>query len=117
MWIRKLSLSLAVSAGLIGGSAFAGIHALEEAIETSTSEVLLPRSVGGVLATRPCDVCALVIVRLAADTRLLIGKHQVTLAEFNKFLESGGPYDLTVIYDKKSFAMNRILVRAEFGRK
>jgi len=116
MWIRTLTLSLAVSAGLIGGSAFAGIHAPEEAIETSTAGLTLPHNVGGVLATRPCDVCALVTVRLEADTRLFIGKQQVTLAEFNQFMSSGGPYRVTIMYDRKSFAMNRVIVRAQLPR-
>jgi len=117
MWIRTLTLTLTIGAGLIGRPASAALGAPEEAIETSTAEVILPRSVGGALMTKPCDVCKPVTVRLESDTRLLIGKQQVTLAEFSKFLESGGPYDLSIFYDKKSFAMNRIVVRAKLGRK
>lgn len=117
MWIRTLTLTLMIGAVLSGGPAFAALSAPEEAIETSTAEVILPRSVGGALITKPCDVCKPVTVRLESATRLIIGKQQVTLAEFNKFLESGGPYRLTVFFDQKSFAMNRIVVRAKLGRK
>jgi hypothetical protein len=116
MWIRKLTLTLTIAAGLIAGSAWAGLRAPEEAIETSTAAVILPRSIGGVLLTKPCDVCKAVSVTLESDTRLFIGKQQVTLPEFNKFLDSGGPYGLTIFYDRQSFAINRIKVRAKLAR-
>ncbi|HEY4645654.1 MAG TPA: hypothetical protein VIH25_05185 [Steroidobacteraceae bacterium] len=117
MWIRTLTLSLALGTGLVAGPALAGIHAPEEAIETSTAEVILPRNVGGALLAKPCAVCQPITVRLESDTRLLIGEQEVSLAEFNQFLSSGGPYGLTIFYDKKSFVMNRIAVSAQFRRK
>ncbi len=116
MWIRSLTLTLTIGAGLIGSTAYAALGAPEEAIETSTAGVILPRSVGGALMTKPCDVCQPITVRLESDTRLLIGKQQVSLAEFNQFLSSGGPYGLTIFYDKQSFAMNRIVVHATLLR-
>jgi len=117
MWIRTLTLTLTIAAGVVAGPALAGLRAPEEAIETSTAAVILPRSVGGTLLTKPCSTCQSLTVRLESDTLLFIGKQQVTLLEFNKFLQSGGPYGLTIFYDKQSFAMNRIKVSAKLGRK
>lgn len=116
MWIRTITLTVAIGAGLMCGAASAALLSPEEAIETSTVSVTLPRSVGGALLTRACDVCRPITVRLESDTRLLIGSQQVSLAEFNEFLSSGGPYGLTIFYDKQSFKMNRIVVYAQLRR-
>lgn len=111
MWIRTLTLSLAFGASLVGGPVFAGIHAPEEAIEGSTQSADLPRVVGGALMVTPCSGCKLLTVRLDANTQFFLGKRPVMLAEFNKFVESSGPHGLTIIYDRKTNAITRMVVR------
>jgi hypothetical protein len=111
MWIRRITLSLALGASLIGAPVLAGIHAPEEAIEGSTQGLELPRAVGGALMVAPCSGCKLLTVRLDANTQFFLGKRPVTLTEFNKFVESSGPRGLTIMYDRKTSAITRMVVR------
>lgn len=110
MQFRNLVLATALSAALFGVQAQVRAASSEEAIETSTSAVTLPRTVGGALMVRQCRSCELLIVRLEADSRFFIGKRQVTLPELARLFDGGGTHGLTVFYDRTDRTITRVVV-------
>lgn len=108
--IRTIVVAVLIGAALLGGPAHAGMHSLEDAIEGSTFSLSLPTTEGGSMVVRTCSSCPPVMLRVDAKSRLFIGGQQVTLAELNGFLSDGNTRGVTVLYDKKSLKITRIVV-------
>lgn len=111
MQIRSIILATVLSTALFGVQSRVGAVSSEEAIETSTSAVTLPRTVGGALMVRQCRSCEQLIVRLESDSRFFIGKREVTLPELAKLLDGGVTHSLTVFYDRSDRTITRVVVR------
>lgn len=117
MQFRTIVLATVLGTALFGVQSRVDAVSSEEAIETSTSAVTLPRTVGGALMVRPCRSCEVLIVRLEADSRFFIGKRQVTLPELAKLLDGGGTHGLTVFYDRSDRTITRVVVRARTAQR
>lgn len=110
MQFRSFVLATVLATALCSGPSRVSAASSEEAIETSTTAVRVPRTVGGSLMARPCRECAQLIVRLAADTRFFLGKRQVTLPELARVLADGTEHSLVVFYDRDAHTITRIVV-------
>ncbi len=109
MWIRIAVLALLISAPL-AGRADPRLYSPDGAIETSSDTITEPLVEGGMLLARNCPACRSKPLRLNAGTRLFIGRSQVTVDEFNKFLQGGGAHDVGIFYDKTANTVTRIVV-------
>lgn len=110
MQFRNLVLATVLGTALFGVQSRVNAVSSEEAIETSTSAVAVPRTVGGALMVRPCASCELLIVRLEADSRFFIGKREVSLRELARLLDAGGTHGMTVFYDRSDRTITRVKV-------
>lgn len=117
MQFRSFVLATVLGTALFGVQTRVDAASSEEAIETSTSAVTLPRTVGGALMVRQCASCELLIVRLEADSRFFIGKRQVTLPELAKLLDDGGTHGLTVFYDRSDRTITRVVVSVRAAQR
>ena len=108
MSIRTATLFL--SCVLLSATASAEMHSTEQAIESSTLSLRLPSNVPGSITVTPCDAgCAPVSLQVTAETRLFLGKKQVTLAELSKAV--GGPTkNVSIYFEQRSRAASRIVV-------
>lgn len=95
---------------------FVPTKALEEAVETSTEDVLLPTSVPGTITFRNCaEPCALRSLSVTAQSTFFVGQTPVTLADFSAFLRSGGLKPVTVFRQAKGTNVTRVVVIGEIG--
>jgi hypothetical protein len=115
MRIKYFALA-AVLAAALSGPAEALLTPAEEAVEATTVSVSLPTSEQGVIVTKTCPSCALTVLRLTAETRFLVGKTQVTLAQLQKFIATGGTRNLVILYAPRTHAVTRVIVKGELPR-
>jgi hypothetical protein len=89
----------------------APLRALEDAIESSTDAVMLPTSQPGTLTFRNCaEPCKLRSLELTSESKLLVGSTEVTLAEFNAFVQRTGPQFLMVFREPHGTRVTRLMV-------
>ena len=115
MRIKVVSLAVLVAAAL-SGAAQAQLFAKEQAIEASTRSISLPSSEQGVIVAKTCPTCALAVLRMTAATRLLVGKDQVSLAELQKFISTGGERHMVVLWDPRAHTVTRIIVSGQLPK-
>lgn len=115
MRIKYLALA-AVFAAALSGPAEAVLIAGEEAVEATTLTVNLPTSEQGVIVAKTCPSCAPSVLRLTAETRFLVGKTQVTLAQLRKFVATGGTRNLVILYLPRTHAVVRLIVKGELAQ-
>lgn len=90
---------------------FVPTKATEDAVETSTDQVLLPTGLPGSITFRDCaEPCALRSLGVSAQTSFFVGPTQVTLADFTAFLRISGSKPLTVFRQPKGTDATRIVV-------
>lgn len=112
MWIRIAALAVLLSAPLAGRTD-PRLFSPGGAIESSTETITEPLVEGGMLLAKSCPACRSMPLRLNANTPLFIGKRQVSLVEFNQFLESGGTHGLGIFYDKAQHTVTRLVIFAK----
>ncbi len=112
MRIKVLSL-FALLAAILSGPAHAVLIATEQAIEASTRSISLPASPTGVIVAKPCPACAPLVLHMTAATRLAVGRTQVSLAQLQKFVASGGERGMVVFYDARQRTITRISVEGQ----
>jgi hypothetical protein len=103
-------------AAALSGPAHAELRAKEQAIEATTRSISLPASEQGVIVAKPCPTCALAVLRMTAATRLLVGKDQVSLAELQKFISTGGERHMVVMWDPRTRTITRIVVSGQLPK-
>lgn len=104
--------------GLLGAlfisQAFSQVTILEEAIESSVKEVLLPTSTSGTLVFRDCEPrCAVRSLRLNASSKFILGDAEVSLQELAAFAASDEDALLLVLYKKDSDLVTRLIAFSE----
>ncbi len=60
--------------------------------------------------------CALAVLRLTPETRFLVGKTQVTLAQLQKFVATGGTRNVVILYAPRTHAVTRVIVKGELPK-
>jgi hypothetical protein len=110
MSIRHYALATVLALACTTASA-QELKSPDAAIETSTSSVLLPGTVGGTTLVRGCVSCKPVTLTLDATTRFFVGKQQVSQADFNKLIGDGKPHSMTITYNQQARTMTRVSVR------
>lgn len=115
MRIKSLALA-AILAAALSGPAQAVLIPVEEAVESSTLAVSLPTSEQGVIVTKTCPACALAVLRLTPKTLFLVGKTEVTLAQLQKFVATGGTRNVVILYAPRTRAVTRIIVKGELPK-
>jgi len=107
---RSLNLSLlALLAMFAGGAALADVSAPNAAIETSTARITMP-SVGGSLTARNCRSCPYLALTLVDSTRYFVGQQELSADTFRKAIADGQPRSLTIIYERDSRLMTRLVL-------
>ena len=95
----------------------APLRSLEEAIESSTEEVLLPTSVPGSLTFKNCTPpCSLQTLDVSSSTQFLVGSSTVTLREFRDFIAKSGSQFLMVFHKPGDRAVTRLMVFGQIDR-
>jgi hypothetical protein len=113
-WIRNFVSVAIIVPAIVWNVASAGMPTPEQALETGTETVVLPRTVGGAIVTRRCGDCPVLTLRLTDGTRLFVGKGQVALTEFIRFVEGlNADRRLTIFYDNESHHITRLIVAGE----
>jgi hypothetical protein len=115
MRIKYLALA-AVLAAALSGPAQAVLIAAEEAVEATTVSLSLPASAQGVIVAKTCPSCALAVLRLTPETRFLVGKTQVTYAQLQKFIATGGTRNMVVLYAPRTHVVTRVIVMGELPK-
>jgi hypothetical protein len=72
------------------------------AVETSASEIVMPSTPDGTFVLKPCDTCALVSVRVTAQSRYFISGRQVTLQEMMLQAKRPEGMSLVISYDPRT---------------
>ena len=112
MRLKVLSL-LALLAAVVSGPAHAVLIATEQAIESSTRATSLPAGPTGAIVAKPCAACAPIVLHMTAATRLAVGRTQVSLAQLQKFISTGGERNMVVFYDPRLKTITRISVEGK----
>lgn len=109
---------LATSFGVLQAHAAeypAPLRSLEDAIESTTDDVLLPASQPGTLTFRNCvEPCKLRALQVSAQTTFFVGDTQVTLAELNAYLRGAGQRSLMVFRQPDQATATRVRVAGEW---
>lgn len=116
MWIRIAALALLIGTPL-AGRADPVLLSPHGAIESSTNTITEPLVEGGLFMARSCLACRSLPLRLDEQTGFFIGKRPVSVAELNKFLNTGGPHGLVISYDKKANTVVRLVVKANLPQR
>jgi len=99
---------------------FPPTKALEDVVESSTDDALLPTSAPGSITFRNCaEPCKVRSLMVTGQSTFFVGPTQVTLADFNEFLRGSGPRPLTVFRELNGTNVIRIVVigqLAELGQ-
>jgi hypothetical protein len=112
--IRSFVFAVIAVPGIVRGAEPAAMPTPEQALETGTATVVLPRTPGSAIVTRRCGDCPVLTLRLTDSARLFVGKQQMTLAEFIRFVDGlNTDRRLTIFYDNKSHHITRLIVAAE----
>ncbi len=111
--LRTLMVLALLAAPLAG---HADMTAVEDSIETSTAVVNVPATVGGAVIARSCRSCEYVTVTLAATTRFFVGRTEVTEADYRRLIADGKPRSLTLMYNRESRALTRVVLPAHARR-
>lgn len=111
--LRTLIVLALLAAPLAGQ---AEMTAVEDSIETSTASITVPTSVGSAVIARSCKSCEYVTVTLAADTRFFVGRTEVSVADFSRILSDGKRRQLTLMYDRGSRLLTRVVLPASSRR-
>ncbi|MGB8327174.1 MAG: hypothetical protein WCE48_06315 [Steroidobacteraceae bacterium] len=113
LWLTTLCALCGAVQAKPGVPAAPTLHALEEALEVSSRDVLLPSSEFGALVVTPCGGCAPRSLQLTAATRWFLGDQAVAMTVFRSAVaRAGQPLVLTVLYDKVG-RLTRVLAPAQ----
>jgi hypothetical protein len=116
--LNKATFALLLTAGLLT-NAFAAeeeenepprTYSSERPIETSMTELPLPRSVPGSMTLRPCASCDLVTLALTSTSTYLVGSRPVAYADLRSLAQNASSANVAVFYDLKTNAVTRIVV-------
>lgn len=92
----------------------APLRSLEDVIESSTDDVLLPASQPGTLTFRNCaEPCKLRALQVSAQSAFFVGDTQVSLAEFNAYVRGAGSRSLMVFRQPDQATASRIRVAGQ----
>jgi formylglycine-generating enzyme required for sulfatase activity len=92
-------------------------RALEEVVESTSDDVLLPTSVPGTITFRNCsEPCAVRSLTVTTQSTFFVGKTPVALADFNAFLRSGGTRPVTVLRELNGTNVTRVVVIGDIGQ-
>lgn len=95
---------------------FPPTKALEDVVESSTEDALLPTNAPGTITFRNCtEPCAVRSLIVTGQSRFFVGPTQVTLADFNEFLRGAGSRPLTVFRELNGTNVLRVVVIGQFG--
>ena len=101
--VTCLTLVIALSSTGMAGS----MKSLEDARETSSSELSLPASDTATLYFINCSSCNVNPLQLSKDTKLFLGEQLVSYSQFKKAAEASSRM-FTVFYDPVSYLVTRI---------
>lgn len=88
----------------------AALRSLEDAIESSTDDILLPTSQTGTLTFRNCaEPCAVRSLEVNAQSAFFVGATRVTLAEFSAYVRRTGSQSLTVFHQPGRMTVTRVI--------
>ncbi|HEY8537474.1 MAG TPA: hypothetical protein VIL28_01330 [Steroidobacteraceae bacterium] len=97
----------------VAAHASAQVRLIENAIEVSTDEILLPGSVPGRLTFRECKPpCRNKTLDVNAQTQFLVGGTKVSLAEFKQYISRTGSQFLMVFHEPGG-SVTRLIVFGE----
>lgn len=89
----------------------APLRSLEDAIESSTDAILMPTGQPGTLTFRNCrEPCKLRSLEVTAESKFLVGATEVTLADFNAYVQRTGPQFLMVFREPDQTRVIRLQV-------
>ena len=111
MNIRTLILILTLS---MCGPAVAEIITVEEAIESSTSDIRLPENSSGYLVIRSCSDCDEITLSLSAGTQYLVNGESVEYQDFRRMSRAKGN-GLDIFYDPRNKSVTRMMLRGHFS--
>lgn len=94
----------------------APLRSLEDAVETTTEDVLLPSNQPGTLTFRNCaEPCKLRALQVTAQSAFFVGDTAVSLADFNAYLRSAGPQSLMVFHQLDQPTVLRVRVPGQWN--
>jgi len=88
----------------------------ENSVEASTDSVVLPSTPSGSIVIRTCMSCIPSGYQVNSQTQYLIGKDAVGFQEFIAFAHSGGPYTMTVFFDRTAPVIIRLKLNAQYRK-
>ncbi len=112
--IKNVFAALLLAAAAVAGSPASAEELLspDAAIETSTSRVTIPSTVGGSVIARSCSSCPYLTVSLADTTRFFLGRQELSAEEYRKAVADGRQRSLTITYNRQTREMTRVVLRA-----
>jgi hypothetical protein len=85
----------------------------EQAVESSTALVVLPRSVPSDISVTSCVECKASVLKVTETTRFFVGKRQVALKELREFVSRSQSTGLYVFFEAPSSTITRIVVEGQ----
>jgi len=107
---RVLLSAFGLALALTAVQAPAALRVVEQAVETSTLSVSLPDSNSGSIALKSCESCKSMLLRLTPSTRFLVGRSQVSYAEFIALARGAADRNLGVFYNGKERTITRLIM-------
>jgi hypothetical protein len=107
---RWLFSAVGLALALTAVAAPAALRVVEQAVETSTLSISLPDRDSGSIAVKSCASCKPMLLRLTPSTQFMVGKSQVSYAEFSALARSAADRNLGVFYDGKEHTITRLVM-------
>jgi hypothetical protein len=82
----------------------------EQAVESSTALVVLPRSVPSEISVTSCAECKASVLKVTEKSRFFVGKQQVSLGQLRDFVSRSPTTGLYVFFEAPSSSITRVVV-------
>lgn len=111
--MTRITYAVFATALLLMSQAQAEVHAVEQAVETSTTYFTLPARVPSTVTVPRCDNgCPSQVLQLATDARFYVNRKEVTYSELQTAAARSG-LNVSVFFDSASNTITRIVVFAD----
>jgi hypothetical protein len=84
------------------------IKVREQAIETSTLALQVPRTRPRSIAVKKCSTCGLIVLQLTPQSKFRVGREDATFAQFAAHLNGATQRPINVFYDAGSKTVTRM---------
>lgn len=107
---RILIVTVMLAAIAIATSESRADRSVEDAVETMSSQILLPATPAGLWTFQICSGCNSQTVKLNEQSKFFVGSKQVSFDAMRQFANSDGPHSMTIFYRWTDQVLTRIVI-------